>query len=225
MWLFTFLNNTSFWFSSVKPLLTKFLPPEIGWMLPVNWRGNSQTRVSCPGRIQYQALIVKAAGGVASTVTWHLGDRISLLVTSEKLWGLMSGRMMWQDQSHLDRGGQISVYRFATLQYRYRNQYPILGLLSDDYKATSPVNKSQTIVIERTGEIWKQVSSTSRLTIQSLKFLSIQFSFKESISQDWQLRESHSVNWTWLQKAKWLIKVTELHSLVQEGSNCGVEYR
>ncbi|NXW93277.1 POF1B protein, partial [Alopecoenas beccarii] len=33
---------------------------------------------------------------------------------------------------------------------KYRNQYPILGLLSDDYKATSPVNKSQTIVIERT---------------------------------------------------------------------------
>ncbi|NXF32508.1 POF1B protein, partial [Nyctibius bracteatus] len=33
---------------------------------------------------------------------------------------------------------------------KYRNQYPILGLLSDDYKVTSPVNKSQTIVIERT---------------------------------------------------------------------------
>ncbi|NWZ19584.1 POF1B protein, partial [Asarcornis scutulata] len=32
---------------------------------------------------------------------------------------------------------------------KYRNQYPILGLLSDDYKVTSPVNKSQTIVIER----------------------------------------------------------------------------
>lgn len=38
---------------------------------------------------------------------------------------------------------------------KYRNQYPILGLLSDDYKVTSPVNKSQTIVIERSGEIWK----------------------------------------------------------------------
>ncbi|NXJ39877.1 POF1B protein, partial [Ciconia maguari] len=33
---------------------------------------------------------------------------------------------------------------------KYRNQYPILGLLSDDYKVTSPVNKSETIVIERT---------------------------------------------------------------------------
>ncbi|KAF1400097.1 Protein POF1B, partial [Spheniscus humboldti] len=38
----------------------------------------------------------------------------------------------------------------AIITKKYRNQYPILGLLSDDYKATSPVNKSQTILIERT---------------------------------------------------------------------------
>ncbi|NXQ87486.1 POF1B protein, partial [Nyctibius grandis] len=38
----------------------------------------------------------------------------------------------------------------AVITKKYRNQYPILGLLSDDYKVTSPVNKSQTIVIERT---------------------------------------------------------------------------
>nr|XP_009668278.1 PREDICTED: protein POF1B [Struthio camelus australis] len=43
----------------------------------------------------------------------------------------------------------------AIITKKYRNQYPILGLLSDDYKVTSPVNKSQTIVIERTGEIRK----------------------------------------------------------------------
>ncbi|KAM9728961.1 protein POF1B isoform 1-T1 [Menidia menidia] len=39
---------------------------------------------------------------------------------------------------------------------RYRNQYPILGLLGDDYQATSPVKEAKTIVIERTGEIIKQ---------------------------------------------------------------------
>nr|XP_056715519.1 protein POF1B [Euleptes europaea] len=39
---------------------------------------------------------------------------------------------------------------------KYRNQYPILGLLSDDYNVTSPVRGSQTIVIEKTGEMWKQ---------------------------------------------------------------------
>ncbi|XP_036378865.1 protein POF1B isoform X2 [Megalops cyprinoides] len=39
---------------------------------------------------------------------------------------------------------------------KYRNQYPILGLLSDDYQALSPVKEAKTIVIERTGEIYKQ---------------------------------------------------------------------
>lgn len=39
---------------------------------------------------------------------------------------------------------------------RYRNQYPILGLLSDDYQLTSPVKEAKTIVIERTGEMIKQ---------------------------------------------------------------------
>ncbi|KAL7979409.1 hypothetical protein Chor_004567, partial [Crotalus horridus] len=38
---------------------------------------------------------------------------------------------------------------------KYRNHYPILGLLSDDYKATSPGGETQTIVIEKTGERWK----------------------------------------------------------------------
>ncbi|XP_061658468.1 protein POF1B isoform X1 [Syngnathoides biaculeatus] len=38
---------------------------------------------------------------------------------------------------------------------RYRNQYPILGLLSDDYQVTSssPISEDKTIVIERSGEI------------------------------------------------------------------------
>ncbi|XP_056253349.1 protein POF1B [Seriola aureovittata] len=39
---------------------------------------------------------------------------------------------------------------------RYRNQYPILGLLSDDYQATSPVKEAKTIIIEKTGEMIKQ---------------------------------------------------------------------
>lgn len=41
---------------------------------------------------------------------------------------------------------------------RYRNQYPLLGLLTDDYNSTSPVKDTKTIVIEsRTGEMIKQV--------------------------------------------------------------------
>ncbi|KAM3600987.1 uncharacterized protein V6R79_005621 [Siganus canaliculatus] len=39
---------------------------------------------------------------------------------------------------------------------RYSNQYPILGLLSDDYQTTSPVKESKTIVIESSGRTIKQ---------------------------------------------------------------------
>lgn len=39
---------------------------------------------------------------------------------------------------------------------RYRNQYPMLGLLSDDYQVTSPIKEDKTIVIERSGHMIKQ---------------------------------------------------------------------
>ncbi|XP_053504835.1 protein POF1B [Ictalurus furcatus] len=40
---------------------------------------------------------------------------------------------------------------------KYQNQYPILGLLSDDYQYTpAPVRESKTIVIKRTGEMTKK---------------------------------------------------------------------
>ncbi|NXC19913.1 POF1B protein, partial [Corythaeola cristata] len=51
---------------------------------------------------------------------------------------------------HEKLSGSQSPGVTAIVTKKYRNQYPILGLLSDDYKVTSPVNKSQTIVIERT---------------------------------------------------------------------------
>ncbi|XP_059913387.1 golgin subfamily A member 3 isoform X2 [Gadus macrocephalus] len=41
---------------------------------------------------------------------------------------------------------------------KYRNHYPILGLLGDDYNNTSPIKEGKTIVIERTGDIIKQVN-------------------------------------------------------------------
>ncbi|KFV19188.1 Protein POF1B, partial [Tauraco erythrolophus] len=62
---------------------------------------------------------------------------------------------MLEEKDALIKQQQESPGVTAIITKKYRNQYPILGLLSDDYKVTSPVNKSQTIVIERTGEIWK----------------------------------------------------------------------
>ncbi|XP_064879440.1 protein POF1B-like [Oncorhynchus nerka] len=50
----------------------------------------------------------------------------------------------------------------TTITKRYRNQYPLLGLLTDDYNSTSPVKDTKTIVIEsRTGEMIKQEIITS----------------------------------------------------------------
>nr|XP_061801570.1 protein POF1B-like [Nerophis lumbriciformis] len=41
---------------------------------------------------------------------------------------------------------------------RYRNHYPILGLLSDDYEVTSsPIGEDKTVVIERSGEILRRI--------------------------------------------------------------------
>ncbi|XP_019728622.1 protein POF1B-like isoform X1 [Hippocampus comes] len=41
---------------------------------------------------------------------------------------------------------------------RYRTQYPILGLLGDDYQGTtsSPIGEDKTVVIERTGEVFQR---------------------------------------------------------------------
>ncbi|RXM93581.1 Protein POF1B, partial [Acipenser ruthenus] len=56
---------------------------------------------------------------------------------------------------------------------KYRNQYPILGLLSDEYQATLPRKEAKTIVIERTGEMYKTVSPHHGLPLPSSDFPSL----------------------------------------------------
>ncbi|KAK1133250.1 hypothetical protein AOXY_G38335 [Acipenser oxyrinchus oxyrinchus] len=60
-----------------------------------------------------------------------------------------------------------------SLTHRYRNQYPILGLLSDEYQATLPRKEAKTIVIERTGEMYKHVSPQHDLPLPSSDFPSL----------------------------------------------------
>ncbi|KAA0720353.1 Protein POF1B [Triplophysa tibetana] len=45
---------------------------------------------------------------------------------------------------------------------RYDTQYPILGLLSDDYKYTPPIKEGRTVVIETTGQSTKREGTTLR---------------------------------------------------------------
>lgn len=55
-----------------------------------------------------------------------------------------------------DRNSSSKNVTKTIITKRYRNQYPILGLLSDDYQVTSPVKEDKTIVIERSGQMIKQ---------------------------------------------------------------------
>ncbi|XP_071193419.1 golgin subfamily A member 5-like [Salvelinus alpinus] len=63
---------------------------------------------------------------------------------------------IWRLQQEKKRDSSKNVTT-TTITKRYRNQYPLLGLLTDDYNSTSPVKDTKTIVIEsRTGEMIKQ---------------------------------------------------------------------
>ncbi|XP_063280149.1 protein POF1B-like isoform X2 [Prinia subflava] len=96
-------------------------------------------------------------------ITRREGSNSNLQMRLHELTSLLEDKEAFikQQQEELFRlkhkklSGSQSPRVTAIITKKCRNQYPVLGLLSDDYKVTSPVNKSQTIVIERTGEIWK----------------------------------------------------------------------
>ncbi|NWV24364.1 POF1B protein, partial [Origma solitaria] len=91
-------------------------------------------------------------------ITRREGSNSDLQMRLHELTSLLEDKEAFikQQQEELFRlkheklSGSQSPGVTAIITKKYRNQYPILGLLSDDYKVTSPVNKSQTIVIERT---------------------------------------------------------------------------
>ncbi|NXD22354.1 POF1B protein, partial [Spelaeornis formosus] len=91
-------------------------------------------------------------------ITRREGSNSDLQMRLHELTSLLEDKEAFikQQQEELFRlkheklSGSQSSGVTAIITKKYRNQYPILGLLSDDYKVTSPVNKSQTIVIERT---------------------------------------------------------------------------
>ncbi|NWT85101.1 POF1B protein, partial [Lanius ludovicianus] len=91
-------------------------------------------------------------------ITRREGSNSDLQMRLHELTSLLEDKETFikQQQEELFRlkheklSGSQSPGVTAIITKKYRNQYPILGLLSDDYKVTSPVNKSQTIVIERT---------------------------------------------------------------------------
>ncbi|NXO25341.1 POF1B protein, partial [Cisticola juncidis] len=96
---------------------------------------------------QFQQDITRREGS-NSDLQMRLHELTSLLEDKEAFIKQQQEELFRLKQEKLC--GSQSPGMTAIITKKYRNQYPILGLLSDDYKVTSPVNKSQTIVIERT---------------------------------------------------------------------------
>ncbi|KAM9577419.1 protein POF1B isoform 2-T2 [Trichechus inunguis] len=61
---------------------------------------------------------------------------------------------MYSSHNQLSSGGRTTI-----TTKKYRTQYPILGLLYDDYEYIPPGSDTQTIVIEKTEDKWTCVSS------------------------------------------------------------------
>ncbi|NXK96200.1 POF1B protein, partial [Formicarius rufipectus] len=96
---------------------------------------------------QFQQDITRSEGS-NSDLQMRLHELTTLLEDKEAFIKQQQEELFRLKQEMLS--GSQSPGVTAIITKKYRNQYPILGLLSDDYKVTSPVNKSQTIVIERT---------------------------------------------------------------------------
>ncbi|XP_028840581.1 protein POF1B isoform X2 [Denticeps clupeoides] len=95
------------------------------------------------------------------TTTVQSSDRSLQLRISELLSTLEQREILIKRQEEelrrlQERNDSSKNVTKTIITKRYRNQYPILGLLSDDYLATSPVKEAKTIVIEKTGEMIKQ---------------------------------------------------------------------
>ncbi|XP_037543692.1 protein POF1B isoform X2 [Nematolebias whitei] len=97
-----------------------------------------------------------------STTTSSSADKSLQLRISELLTMLEQRQTTIKRQEEeirklmLERSDSSKNVTKTIITKRYRNQYPILGLLSDDYQITSPVKEAKTIVIEKTGEMIKQ---------------------------------------------------------------------
>ncbi|KAG7321246.1 hypothetical protein KOW79_015661 [Hemibagrus wyckioides] len=99
--------------------------------------------------------------------TEHSSDRSLELRITELLTSLEQRESTIKRQEEeirrlkLEKNSNSGSLTQTVVTKRYDTQYPILGLLSDDYHYTpSPVRESKTIVIKRTGEITKKGYST-----------------------------------------------------------------
>nr|XP_025872547.1 protein POF1B [Vulpes vulpes] len=108
---------------------------------------------------QYQKDVSRREGSY-SEFQFKLHELTSLLEEKDSLIKHQSEELSKLRQEIYSSHNQISSGGRTTITTKkYRTQYPILGLLYDDYEYIPPGRDTQTIVIEKTEDKWTCVSS------------------------------------------------------------------
>ncbi|XP_059535093.1 protein POF1B isoform X1 [Myotis daubentonii] len=108
---------------------------------------------------QYQKDVSKREGS-CSDFQFKIHELTSLLEEKDSLIKRQSEELsklrqeIYSSHNQLSSGGRTTI-----TTKKYRTQYPILGLLYDDYEYIPPGSDTQTIVIEKTEDKWTCVSS------------------------------------------------------------------
>ncbi|XP_006167079.1 protein POF1B [Tupaia chinensis] len=108
---------------------------------------------------QYQKDVSRREGN-CSDFQFKLHELTSLLEEKDSLIKRQSEELSKLRQEIYSSHNQHSSGGRTTITTKkYRTQYPILGLLYDDYEYIPPGSDTQTIVIEKTEDKWTRVSS------------------------------------------------------------------
>ncbi|XP_004436808.2 PREDICTED: protein POF1B [Ceratotherium simum simum] len=108
---------------------------------------------------QYQKDVSRREGS-CSDFQFKLHELTSLLEEKDTLIKRQSEELSKLRQEIYSSHNQSSSGGRTTITTKkYRTQYPILGLLYDDYEYIPPGSDTQTIVIEKTEDKWTSVSS------------------------------------------------------------------
>ncbi|KPP61352.1 hypothetical protein Z043_120561 [Scleropages formosus] len=87
-----------------------------------------------------------------SSLELRITELLAKLEQQESTIKRQEEEIKWLKQERNDKSTNVTR---TVITKRYMNQYPILGLLGDDYQTTSPVKEAKTIVVQSTEQAYK----------------------------------------------------------------------
>ncbi|XP_018584099.2 protein POF1B [Scleropages formosus] len=87
-----------------------------------------------------------------SSLELRITELLAKLEQQESTVKRQEEEIKWLKQERNDKSTNVTR---TVITKRYMNQYPILGLLGDDYQTTSPVKEAKTIVVQSTEQAYK----------------------------------------------------------------------